>query len=177
VDRRTGVVSRQHAGESVQAWRQCASFEVEIASGAAMLVRHEVCEQIGLMDEDFFLYFEEVDWCLKVRRAGYRIRAVPQSLVWHDVSATLGPTCPVIDYYMLRNRLRFIARHWTGAARVRLLGRTMGRNLLTIAAYTIKSDGGRRRPHRDARLLALRDATLGRWGEMGPDVAARIDRS
>ena len=48
--------------------------------------------------------------------------------------------------------------------------RVVLRNLLTVAAYTVKPHGGRRTPNRDARLLALRDAMLGRGGKMGPDV-------
>ncbi|MGQ9841835.1 MAG: glycosyltransferase family 2 protein [Anaerolineae bacterium] len=171
VNRRTAAVNRYCAGEPVDAWRGREPFAVEIASGAAMLIRREVFERVGLMDEDFFLYFEEVDWCLKVRQAGYRILAVPASLVWHNVSATLGTTSPVIDYYMLRNHLRLISRHWRGPRRIFLQARVVVRNLLTIAAYTAKPHGGQRIPNRDARLLALRDAALGRWGEMGPDVA------
>lgn len=174
VNRRTAEVTRQYAGEPVDAWRWCEPFAVEIASGAAMLVRREVFKRVGLMDEDFFLYFEEVDWCLKVRQAGYRILAVPASVVWHKVSATLGTTSPVIDYYMLRNHLRLIGRHWRGPQRIALLARIVLRNLLTIAAYTAKPHGGRRIPNRDARLLALRDATLGRWGAMKPNAGNAI---
>ncbi len=170
VNPRTAAVNRCCAGEPLDAWREREPFEVETASGAAMLVRREVFERVGLLDEDFFLYFEEVDWCLKVRRAGYRILAVPASVVWHKVSATLGTTSPVIDYYMLRNHLRLIGRHWRGLQRISLQTRVVLRNLLTIAAYTAKPHGGLRIPNRDARLLALRDAALGRWGKMGPDV-------
>lgn len=172
VDWKTGIVRRIHAGEAMPSLQACAPIKVDIASGAVMLVKREVLERVGLLDETFYLYYEEADWCLRVRGAGYRILAVPSSVVWHQVSATLGQTSPVIDYYMLRNHLRFIARHWSGTTRWRLLGRTVVRNLVTIAAYTAKPHGGQRLPHRNARLLALRDAVLGRWGQMGPDVAA-----
>jgi hypothetical protein len=172
VDWSKGLVQRLHVGESVTAWRAAEPFEVDVAAGAAMLVRRDVFERVGLLDEAFYLYFEETDWCLRARRSGYRILAVPSSVVWHRVSATLGQTSPVIDYYMLRNHLHFIARHWSGVPRLQLLGRTIGRNLVTIAAYTLKPQHGQRLPHRNARLLALRDAALGRWGMMGPDVAA-----
>lgn len=170
VDWRTATVSRNHAGEAVASWRGQPPFEVDVASGAAMLVRREVLQQAGLMDERFFLYFEEVDWSLVVRKAGYSILAVPASLVWHEVSATLGATSPVIDYYMLRNHLRLIGRHWQGLHRGYLWSRLVLRNLLAIAAYTGKSHSGQRIPNRNARLLALRDALLGRWGKMGADV-------
>lgn len=171
VDRRTGRVDRLHVGESVADVRARPPLEVDAASGAAMMVRASILPQVGLMDEAFYLYYEEIDWCLRVRRAGHRILAVPASLAWHRVSATLGATSPVIDYYMTRNQVRFLYRHWSAVARWRLLGRAFGRHLLTVAAYTAKSHGGQRIRSRNARLLALRDALLGRWGKMGPDVA------
>jgi len=177
VDWRTGQVHRIHVGDAVRTYHNAAPFDVDIASGAAMLIRSTVLERVGLLDELFFLYYEETDWCLTVRECGYRILAVPQSVVWHKVSATLGTVSPAIDYYMLRNQLRFIARRRRGWSRSRLLTSTVARNLLTIAAYTAKSHNGQRRPHRDARLYALRDAALRHWGPMGANVAAacRID--
>lgn len=171
INNHNASVTRLHVGEPVPTWREQSPFSVDVASGAAMLVKREVFEALGLMDEGFFLYYEETDWCLCIRDAGYQIMAVPASVVFHKVSAALGETSPVIDYYMLRNHLRFIARHWLGVARWRLLMQTMLRNLATIAAYTVKPHGGARIPNRNARLLALRDALLGRWGKMGPDVA------
>lgn len=172
VDWKTGEVARLHAGDASPAMQAKRTIEVDAASGAAMLIRREVLESVGLLDEAFYLYYEETDWCLRVREAGYRISAVPSSVVWHRVSAALGQSSPVIDYYMLRNHLRLIVRHWSGASRLSVLGLTVFRNLGHIAAYTVKSSEGRRLPHRDARLFALRDAVLGRWGQMGPDVEA-----
>jgi GT2 family glycosyltransferase len=172
VNRYTASVSRQYAEEKLDSWREKEPFEVEITSGAAMLVRAEVFERAGLMDEDFFLYFEETDWSLRVRQAGYRILAVPSSVVWHEVSATLGAASPIIDYYMLRNHLRFIGRHWSAPGRQLLWSCVFLRNLLAVVAFTAKSQRGRRLANRNARLLAMRDALHGRWGEMGPDVLA-----
>lgn len=168
---RTAAVTRQHAGEPINAWRGRLPFQVEVASGAAMLVRREVFDRVGLLDESFFLYYEETDWCLRARRAGCRILAVPSSIVWHKVSATLGASSPAIDYYMLRNHLRLIGRHWSGARRGHLWSRVVLRNLLVVAAFTVKSHDGQRSPNRNARLLAMRDALLGRQGKMGADVA------
>lgn len=167
IDHRTASVIRLHANEPVVFWRGHAPFEVEIASGAAMLVRREVFERVGLLDEDFFLYYEEVDWCLAVRRAGFRIMAAPAAVVWHKVSTSLDRQSPVLDYYMTRNHLRLINRHWRGWRRRYLWGRSVTRQLLAIAAYTAKPHGGARTPNRNARLLALRDALTGRWGKWG----------
>lgn len=164
VDWRTGQVARLYAGEQVSALSSRAPFEVEIAPGAAMLVRADVFQQGALMDERFFLYFEESDWSLHLAHLGFRIWAAPQSVVFHRVSATLGGSSPVIDYYMTRNQLHFIRRHWSGFQRWRLWLRTILRQLLVIAAYTVKSDHGRRTPHRDARCRGLWDAIGNRWG-------------
>ena len=170
VDRKTGIVTRQHAGQEVAVLQPHPPFDVDIASGAAMLIKRAVLERVGYLDEAFYLYYEETDWCLQVRRAGYRILAVPASVVYHRVSATLGQESPITDYYMLRNHLRFISRHWSGSARWQLISQTVLRGLITVAAYTVKPRGGQRLPSRNARLLALRDAILGRWGKAGPDV-------
>jgi GT2 family glycosyltransferase len=174
VDRRNGSPIRLHAGEAMAEWAGAAPYEVDYASGTAMLLPRQALEAVGLMDEAFFLYFEEMDWALRARHVGYRHLAVPSAVIWHKVSATLGQTSPPVEYYMLRNHLRFIARHWRGLACWRLMSCTVVRNLAAIAAYTLKPWGGRRLPNRNARLLALRDALLGRWGEMGPDVLACI---
>lgn len=168
VDRRIGSPIRLHAGEVSTEWIGMPPYEVDFAPGTAMLVPCRVFEAVGLMDEAFFLYFEEMDWSLRARRAGYRILTVPSAVIWHKVSATLGQTSPVVDYYMLRNHLRFVARHWSGLARWHLIGRIVARNLATIAAYSVKPHGGQRLPSRNARLRALRDALLGRWGKMEP---------
>ncbi len=170
VDHSTAAVTRLRAGEAAAAWREAAPYEVEVASGAAMLIHRRVFEQVGLLDEAFFLYYEEVDWCLAVRRAGFRILATPAAVVWHKVSASLNRHSPVIDYYMTRNHLRLIQRNWRGWRRWCLWSRSLGRQLLAIAAFTVKSQDGARTPHRNARLLALRDALSGRWGAIGADV-------
>ena len=98
--------------------------------------------------------------------------SLPEARIWHRVSAAMGESSPATDYYMMRNALLFLGKHLRGVARLRSLSLAVGRQLLTLAAYTAKPQGGRRIPHRDARLFALRDAALGRWGKMGSDVAA-----
>ena len=172
VDWKTGAVHRLHAGDNVSKHRFTPPFSVDIASGAAMCIRREVFERVGCLDEAFYLYYEESDWCLRAKASGYRILAVPVALVWHKVFGTVGETSPLIDYYMLRNHLRFIARNWSGIARVRLLALVTLRNLITISAYTLKSHQGHRIPYRNARLFALRDATLGRWGRANSPATA-----
>jgi hypothetical protein len=169
VDWKRGSVQRLHAGRPTSEVKDFKPFEVGVAPGSALLVRGVVFEQAGFLDERYFLYYEEADWCIGVQKAGYKILAVPDSLVIHKVSDTLGQASPVTDYYMTRNRFHFIRRHWSGVGRIRLVAETYLREAAAMVAYTVKSNQGRRHPHRTARLHGLRDSLLGRWGEMGVD--------
>lgn len=171
VDWKRGSVQRLHAGRPTAELKGFTPFEVGVAPGTALLVKGVVFEQAGFLDEKYFLYYEEADWCIGVQKAGYKILAVPDSVVMHKVSDTLGQASPVTDYYMTRNRLHFIRRHWSGVGRIRLAAGTYLREAAAMVAYTVKSHQGRRHPHRTARLHGLRDSLLGRWGEMGVDTA------
>lgn len=169
VDRRTAEVHHVRGAEAATAASSGQPATVDAVHGAAMLARRDAFERAGLLDEAYYLYYEETDWCLRVQEAGYRIVAVPASVVWHRGSATLGSTSLALEYYMNRNQLRFIARHWSGMRGLLILGCAVLRQALTIAAYSVKPHGGQRVPCRNARLRALRDAILGRWGPMGSD--------
>lgn len=145
---------------------------VDFITACGILLRRQVIEQIGLLDPRFFIYYEETDWCVRASRVGWSIFYVPTACLWHKVSAAMGTTSPATEYYMNRNVLLFLAKNRQGIGRWTSIGLAAGRNLLAIAAYTAKPHAGQRIPHRNARLLALRDALTGRWGQMGPDVAA-----
>jgi GT2 family glycosyltransferase len=74
--------------------------------GSSMMVTREFCEQVGLLNEDFFCYVEEVDWGLRCRKAGFRVMYVPSSKIWHKVSSsTGGVSTGVYLYYSVRNTL------------------------------------------------------------------------
>lgn len=81
------------------------------AHGAAMMIRREVFDTIGLLGEDFFIYYEELDFAERARRAGFEIGYVPTSLVLHKESMTTGRKSPFKTYYMTRNRLLFLRRN------------------------------------------------------------------
>lgn len=75
--------------------------------GAAMMVPKEVIEQVGLMDERYFLYYEELDWCERIRKAGFEIYYVASSLVYHKVSQSVQSNSYTQVFYMNRNRILF----------------------------------------------------------------------
>lgn len=87
------------------------------AHGAAMMVKREVIEQAGLMPECYFLYYEELDWSMLIRRAGYEIWYEPASTVYHKESQTTGRTSPLKTFYITRNRLLFAKRNIKGISR------------------------------------------------------------
>ncbi|HSA99737.1 MAG TPA: glycosyltransferase family 2 protein [Anaerolineales bacterium] len=83
-------------------------------SGASMIVRREVLEQVGLMDEGYFLYFEEVDFCRRAQRAGWECWYVPESRVMHleGASTDIRATAKRRAKYWYDSRRRFFVKHY-----------------------------------------------------------------
>ena len=81
------------------------------AHGAAMMVKREAIEKAGLMPECFFLYYEELDWSMMIRRAGYDIWYDPACTIFHKESQTTGQNSPLRTYYITRNRFLFARRN------------------------------------------------------------------
>ena len=81
------------------------------AHGAAMLVSKEVIHKVGMMPEDFFLYYEELDWCEQIRRAGFEIYVEPRAMIYHKESVSIGNASPFKTFYLTRNRILFMRRN------------------------------------------------------------------
>ncbi len=79
--------------------------------GAAMLVPRRVLEEVGPMAEEFFLYYEELDWCARIKRAGYQAFIHPGVKVYHKESVSVGRISPLKTYYLNRNRIYFMRRN------------------------------------------------------------------
>ncbi len=84
------------------------------AHGAAMLIKHEAINKVGLMPECFFLYYEEIDWSIMFTRSGYEIWYDPSCTVFHKESQTTGQNSPLRTYYITRNRLLLVKRNYNG---------------------------------------------------------------
>ena len=93
------------------------SHSTPYAHGAAMMVKREVIEKAGLMPECYFLYYEELDWSMMIRNAGYDIWYEPACTIYHKESQTTGQNSPLRTYYITRNRLLFAQRNQQGMAR------------------------------------------------------------
>lgn len=113
--------------------------ESPYAHGAAMMVRREAIERAGKMPECYFLYYEELDWSVRIREAGYKIAYEPRATVFHKESATTGQESPLRSYYLTRNRLLFARRNRHGIIRLLSLlyqlGIALPKNLLATQLH------------------------------------------
>lgn len=82
--------------------------------GAAMMVPRYVIQKVGMMAECYFLYYEEHDWATRIKKAGYKLWYVSDSVVFHKESISTGKLSPLKIYYMNRARLLYIRRNIHG---------------------------------------------------------------
>lgn len=85
-----------------------APVELDMCTGCCMLLRTAVAKTVGPLRDSFFLYYEETDWCWRVRRAGFRILLDDRSRIWHKVSESVGVSSPTFWYYLTRNHILFV---------------------------------------------------------------------
>lgn len=76
-----------------------------------MLVRSEAISKAGKMPEEYFLYYEEIDWCERIKKEGFKIMFVPDSVVLHKESISIGKQSFIQVFYKTRNRI-LLARKW-----------------------------------------------------------------
>lgn len=87
------------------------------AHGAAMLIKREAIDKVGLMPECYFLYYEELDWSMMFTRVGYQIWYEPKCTIFHKESQATGQNSPLRTYYITRNRLRLVKRNYQGVTK------------------------------------------------------------
>ncbi len=162
IDPRRGQTRMIGLGERDRGQYGPAPRQVDFVTGCALLVRRPVLEQAGLLDERFFAYYEEAEWCVRVRRAGYRVVNVPGAKVWHKISPERRAASPIVHYYMTRNRLLFLrcAQLGVGAWLYTLIGEY----LRTLVSWSLRPRWRNKRNQRNAMLQALYDYRRGRFG-------------
>lgn len=139
------------------------SVDVNFISGCAMFLRAEAVRQVGVFDERFFLYFEDADLSLRMKTAGWRLRSVPTSRIWHKVSVTtlgkLGSSG--VHYYNTRNILLLSAKH----APIWMISYRPLWAAYTLAKQGIKIIIGRNRKVSRAIAQGIFDYYRGRFGK------------
>lgn len=130
--------------------------DVDWITGAAMLTRREVVAQVGGMDEGFFMYSEELDWCRRIREVGWRVVYFPEARVVHHEGKSSEQVVPARHIYFQSSKVRY-ARKYHGAA----IAATLRLWLLAQYVWQIGVEGvkwliGHRRDLRAARIAAYR---------------------
>jgi N-acetylglucosaminyl-diphospho-decaprenol L-rhamnosyltransferase len=87
-------------------------FEIDHPLGAALMIRWEALQQVGALDEDFYMYCEEIDWCLRIRRAGWRIACVPRAEIIHLEGQSTRHFRDRMFVALWRSRYRLFAKHY-----------------------------------------------------------------
>jgi GT2 family glycosyltransferase len=138
---------------------------VEWISGCAIMVKRTAINQAGMIDERFFYYWEETEWCLRIGKAGWQIVHVPGAKIWHKgVQRNYHPK-PSVTYYSTRNRLLMLAKHH---APLRVWIYSWLQIIRTLASWGLKPKWRSMYEHRIAMWHGLMDFFRQRWGQM-PD--------
>jgi len=85
--------------------------EMDFISGCCLLIPKSIFQKNGLFDEKFFLYMEDADFTQRAKRYGFKLRLVPDSIIWHINSGSSKPGSSIQDYFITRNRLLFGFRY------------------------------------------------------------------
>lgn len=83
----------------------------DYVSGAVMLIRKKVIDKIGFLDEKYFLYYEDADYCVRAKKAGFKIVVDTNTIIYHKLGATLGRKSFFSLYHNLRSNLIFILKN------------------------------------------------------------------
>lgn len=162
--RLTPYLEAYHLGQNEPDRGQFAApRQVDWISGCAILVRREVIEDVGLLDERFFYYWDETEWCLRAGKSGWKIVNVPGAKLWHKgVQRDYRPG-PSVTYYNTRNRFLMLAKH---NAPLSTWFHVWAEILPRLVSWSIKPRWRHLRPHRDALWLGMLDFLRRRWGPM-----------
>ena len=96
--------------------------EIDFVTGCCMLVKREVFEKVGLLSEDYFMYFEDVDFCVKVKNAGFVMWYNPEAIIYHKVGLSSGgEESPFSIEWCTRNRLLFMYKYKNNVSKFRLM--------------------------------------------------------
>jgi N-acetylglucosaminyl-diphospho-decaprenol L-rhamnosyltransferase len=104
-------VIRRVVGDEPRARLDSQPFETDWVDGACLLIRREAMEAVGLLDEQYFLYAEELDWCFRVRQAGWRVYALPGVEMLHYQGQSSAQMSDFSLMHLVETRLRYYRKH------------------------------------------------------------------
>ena len=137
--------------------------EVDWISGCGIVVRRQAIEEVGLIDDRFFYYWDETEWCMRMHDNGWKVILVPSAKIWHKGVTVNHQPKPTVTYYATRNRLHTLAKHH---APISVWAFAWAQLLRTLTSWTIKPRWRYMRDHRNAMWYGIVDFLHGRWGQM-----------
>lgn len=138
--------------------------DVDIVNGCCLMVRREVVERIGLIDDAFFLIHEEADFCLRAQEAGFRLGVIPEALVLHRHSQSFQREGKGLQrYYDARNLLRLLRKHRNRPGERRHLQGMVHALRYALSRYALEREKGYTEAA-NAVLAGLYDGFTGRYG-------------
>jgi len=163
IDWKRGVTRMMGIGEEDKGQFGHAPREVDFVTGCALLARRDVWETVGLLKDEFFMYWEETEWCVRAARGGFKIAHVPAAMMWHKIPLDARASSTRAYYYMTRNRLLFL-RHTQAGLTTWL--RTLAEYARTFASWSLRPKWQDRRHLRGVMLRAIKDYSTGKFGRM-----------
>lgn len=154
----------QHLGENEQDQDQFREpHVVDWISGCAILVRRATIEQVGMLDKDYFIYWDETEWCIRASRAGWKSFHVPQAKLWHKGVQREYKPKPSVTYYTTRNHLFTLSKHnapfvvqfWAWFQIIR-----------TLISWSVRPKWRNMLEHRNAMWRGIIDYLHGQMGPM-----------
>ena len=139
-------------------------YQVDAVSGCIMLVKRSVFEQIGLLDEDYFFSFEDLDFCLKARARGFATVLASRATAYHEGGRSIGADSLRRLYFASRNHLLMARRTSNRRHRV-LLPVVLASVVMLNVAHAVRAPGGSRTDRLRAVLRGAADYVAGRFGD------------
>jgi GT2 family glycosyltransferase len=153
-------------GPTMRDWDRRSARDVDVVSGMFLLVRREALDRVGPMDEGFFVYAEEADWCFRLRRAGWRCTFTPAARIVHRDGGGKSTAQVRVRMYvqlqksiLLFHRKHFGPLSWAAAKAVYVAAMAFRWAVWTPAAVTLRTDAARQRAR--CASAALRFHLLG----------------
>lgn len=159
----TGRMRHHGAGDSRETLTPFAPRHVDGVSGCAMMIRRDVLETAGLLAEEFFFGFEDLDLCLRARRAGLRTVCAGGAVVLHEGSLSIGATSARLTYFTTRNHLLLDQRTSGETSALAALPRRVSIVALNLAHVLLTSRVPRAAGLRSV-FRGVRDFAAGRFG-------------
>jgi GT2 family glycosyltransferase len=153
IDRRTWDTRSIDSPSMISEWRDRPPHRVDWLNGSALLLRADAARSVGLFHEDFFYYFDEADYMMRLASLGWGVECVPAAVAWEEPGSAL-------PYLVARNRLGFVLR----TAPRRYLLREMLRIVWAFFRTLVRSPYRGARVEARAQLRGLLDFLRNRWG-------------